>query len=154
MPIRFGPDATLFGILSVPGRLVPRCARCAAWSIPARIRAGAMRGSPWTLRAAWRRMAWRSLRMDASGMGDTAPRTGEVGRPYAEAMTRDVLHAAEELALANAATCRGAWRMFRRLSCTAGSLHRDRASDGLILVNLQRFVWRRGDPSDIVRRSD
>ena len=43
--------------------------------------------------------------------------------------------------------CSGAYHAFQ----AAG---REPLVGGLILLNLQRFVWREGDPSDIVRRTD
>ncbi len=92
-----------------------------------------------------------SLRMDASGIGDTALQTGETGRPYSEALTRDVVHAV-------AVAQRTQRRVLLYGGCSAAyhalqAAYRDSAASGLILVNLQRFVWREGDPSDIVRRS-
>ena len=85
-------------------------------------------------------------------MGDTAPQTGEVGRLYTEAVTKDVLHGLAELAQRTQQSvllfgfCSGAYHALQ-------AAYRDSAVGGLILVNLQRFVWREGDPSDIVRRS-
>ena len=85
-------------------------------------------------------------------MGDTAPQTGEVGRLYTEAVTKDVLHGLAELAQRTHQPvllfgfCSGAYHALQ-------AAYRDSAVGGLILVNLQRFVWREGDPSDIVRRS-
>src|ERR1700733_1400580 len=86
-------------------------------------------------------------------MGDTAPQTGEVGRLYTEAVTKDVLHGLAELAQRTHQPvllfgfCSGAYHALQ-------AAYRDSAVGGLILVNLQRFVWREGDPSDIVRRTD
>jgi pimeloyl-ACP methyl ester carboxylesterase len=94
-----------------------------------------------------------SLRMDAPGMGDSAPQTGAVGRPYAEATTVAVLHAVHELArhtqrpVVILGVCSGAYHALQ-------AAYRDPLVGGLILVNLQRFVWREGDPSDTVRRTD
>jgi pimeloyl-ACP methyl ester carboxylesterase len=94
-----------------------------------------------------------SLRMDAPGMGDAAPQTGDVGQPYAEATTAGTLHAVAELE-------RRTQRPVVVLGVCSGAYHalqaaqRDERVGGLILVNLQRFVWREGDPPDTVRRTD
>jgi pimeloyl-ACP methyl ester carboxylesterase len=64
-----------------------------------------------------------------------------------------VLHAVHELA-------RRTQRPVVILGVCSGAYHalqaavRDPLVGGLILVNLQRFVWREGDPSDTVRRTD
>jgi hypothetical protein len=86
-------------------------------------------------------------------MGDSAPQTGDLGRPYAEAVTRDVLYAAEELG-------RRTGRVVTVLGVCSGAYHAWRAAchdtriAGLVLVNLQRFVWRDGDAPDAIRRTD
>ena len=150
--IRFGPDESLFGILSTPGWPSPDVPAVLLVNTSANPRWGNARIAV-DLARGLAADGVVSLRMDASGMGDAAPRTGEVGRPYAEATTADVLHAAAELA-------RRAQRPVVVLGVCSGAYHalqaafRDRRVDGLILVNLQRFVWREGDPSDIVRRTD
>jgi alpha-beta hydrolase superfamily lysophospholipase len=152
MPIRFGPDTTLFGILSVP--------EWASSDAPAVLLVNTSANPRWgnariavDLARGLAADGVISLRMDASGMGDAAPRTGEVGRPYAEATTVDALHAVAELALRTQrpvvvlGVCSGAYHALQ-------AAYRDPRVAGLVLVNLQRFVWREGDPSDVVRRTD
>jgi pimeloyl-ACP methyl ester carboxylesterase len=91
--------------------------------------------------------------MDAPGMGDAAPETGEAGRPYSETTTLGALHAVAELA-------RQTQRPVVVLGVCSGAYHalqtacRDDRVAGLILVNLQRFVWHEGDPCDTIRRTD
>ena len=151
-PINFGPDASLFGILSVPIRLVPNAPAVLVANTSANPRWGNARIAV-DLARGLAAEGVAVLRMDASGMGDTAPQTGDVGRPYADAVTRDVLHAAEELA-------RRTQRPVAVLGICSGAYHalqaacRDARVDGLILVNLQRFVWHEGDAPDVVRRTD
>jgi alpha-beta hydrolase superfamily lysophospholipase len=152
LPIRFGPDATLFGILSVPAWPSPDAPAVLLVNTSANPRWGNARIAV-DLARGLAADGVMSLRMDASGMGDAAPATGEVGRPYAEATTEDALHAVAELALR-------AQRRVVVLGVCSGAYHalqaayRDERVGGLILVNLQRFVWREGDPSDVVRRTD
>jgi hypothetical protein len=152
MPIRFGPDATLFGILSVPAWPSPDAPAVLLVNTSANPRWGNARIAV-DLARGLAADGVMSLRMDASGMGDAAPATGEVGRPYAEATSHDTLHAVAELALR-------AQRRVVVLGVCSGAYHalqaayRDERVGGLILVNLQRFVWREGDPSDVVRRTD
>jgi alpha-beta hydrolase superfamily lysophospholipase len=151
-PIRFGPDTTLFGILSLPSRPSPHAPAVLLLNTSANPRWGNARIAV-DLARGLAADGVVSLRMDASGMGDAAPRTGEIGRPYAEATTADVLQGVAELVLRTQqpvvvlGVCSGAYHALQ-------AAYRDVRVGGLVLVNLQRFVWREGDPSDIVRRSD
>ncbi len=151
-PIRFGLDNSLFGILSMPNRPSPDTPSVLLVNTSANPRWGNARIAV-DLARSLAADGVISLRMDAPGMGDTAPQTGEVGRPYAEATTAGTLHAVTELA-------RTAQRPVVVLGVCSGAYHalqaayREPRVSGLILVNLQRFVWREGDPSDIVRRTD
>jgi len=151
MPVRFGTDDALFGILSLPDQPAPDAPAMLLVNTSANPRWGNARI---TVDLA-RRLAAdgiASLRMDASGMGDAEPSSGERGRPYAEAVTADVRSAIAELEhqtgrpVVVMGVCSGAYHALQAAS-------RDDRVCGLILVNLQRFVWREGDPSDIVRRS-
>jgi pimeloyl-ACP methyl ester carboxylesterase len=152
MPIRFGPDAALFGILSTPGWSSPDTPAVLLINTSANPRWGNARVAV-DLARSLAADGVVSLRMDASGMGDTAPHTGEAGRPYAEATTADVQHAVGELT-------RRTQRPVILLGVCSGAYHALQAAGhdprvaGLVLVNLQRFVWHEGDPSDIVRRTD
>ena len=152
MPVRLGPDDSLFGILSAPARP----SSCAPAVLLVNTSANPRWGNARIAVDLARSLAADgvvSLRMDAPGMGDAAAHTGEVGRPYAEATTAAVLHAVTELAqrtqrpVVILGVCSGAYHALQ----AAG---REPLVGGLILVNLQRFVWREGDPSDIVRRTD
>lgn len=151
MPVRFGEDDGLFGIMSLPDRLSPDGPALLLVNTSANPRFGNGRI---TVDLA-RELAGdgiASLRMDAAGMGDSDPAGGELGRPYSEALTTDVLAAVAELQQRTGrpvvvmGICSGAYHALQ----AAG---RDARVQGLILVNLQRFVWHEGDPSDIVRRS-
>ncbi len=151
-PVRFGPGESLFGILSTPdwpthdapAVLMVNTSANPRWG-NARIAVDLARG----LAAD----GVISFRMDAAGMGDTAPQTGDVGRPYAEATTAGAMEAVAELARRTRrpvvifGVCSGAYHALQ-------TAYRDERVGGVILVNLQRFVWREGDPSDIVRRTD
>jgi alpha-beta hydrolase superfamily lysophospholipase len=151
-PIHFGPNRSLFGILSTPARLSPSAPAVLLLNTSANPRWGNARIAV-DLARSLAADGLMSLRIDAPGMGDTAPQTGEVGRPYAEATTAGALHAVAELE-------RRSQRPVVVLGVCSGAYHAlqvaygDDRVGGLILVNLQRFVWREGDPSDNVRRTD
>ncbi len=150
-PIRFGPNESLFGILSTPIRSRPDAPAVLLINTSANPRWANSRVAVDIARGL-AADGIASLRMDASGIGDTALCTGETGQPYSEALSRDVVHAVAELAQRTQRRvllyggCSGAYHALQ-------AAYRDSAASGLILVNLQRFVWREGDPSDIVRRS-
>ena len=150
-PIRFGPNGSLFGILSTPTWPCPDAPAVLLINTSANPRWGNARIAVDIARGL-AADGVASLRMDASGIGDTSLQTGETGQPYSEALTRDVVHAVAELAQRTQRRvllyggCSGAYHALQ-------AAYRDSAASGLILVNLQRFVWREGDPSDIVRRS-
>ena len=151
-PIHFGADDALFGILSTPAWVSPESPAVLLINTSANPRWGNGRIAVEIARAL-AADGVASLRMDAAGMGDAAPQTGEVGRPYAEATTQDVLQAVAELARRTQrpvvvfGACSGAYHAWQA-AC------RDVHVAGMMLVNLQRFVWREGDPSDMVRRTD
>lgn len=151
-PIHFGPDAALFGILSMPAWLALRAPAVLIVNTSANPRWGNARIAV-DLARGLVADGVAVLRMDASGMGDAAPQTGDVGRPYADSVTRDVLYAAEELG-------RRTGRVVAVLGVCSGAYHalqaacHDTRISGLVLVNLQRFVWRDGDAPDAIRRTD
>ena len=151
-PIQFGPDAALFGVLSMPACLAPHAPAMLIVNTSANPRWGNARIAV-DLARSLAADGVAVLRMDASGMGDSAPQTGDVGRPYAETVTHDVLYAAEELRrrtgrpVAVLGVCSGA---YHALQAACG----DTRIAGLVLVNLQRFVWRDGDAPDAIRRTD
>jgi len=151
-PICFGPDESLFGILTIPDWPTHGAPAVLLVNTSANPRWGNARIAV-DLARSLAADGVISLRMDAAGMGDTVPRTGEVGRPYAEATTAGALDAVAELArrtqrpVVVLGVCSGAYHALQ-------AAYRDERVGGLILVNLQRFIWREGDPSDIVRRTD
>lgn len=151
MPVRFGDDDGLFGILTHPDRLSPDAPAMLLVNTSANPRWGNARIAV-DLARELAADGIASLRMDAAGMGDSDPSGGELGRPYSAAVTADVLAAVAELEqrtgrpIVVMGICSGAYHALE----AAGH---DARVQGLILVNLQRFVWHEGDPSDIVRRS-
>ena len=151
-PIHFGPAAALFGILAIPAAPAAHAPAVLIANTSANPRWGNARIAV-DLARSLAADGVAVLRMDASGMGDSAPQTGDVGKPYAEAVTRDVLHAVEELG-------RRTGRPVVVLGVCSGAYHalqaacHDTRIAGLVLVNLQRFVWRDGDAPDAIRRTD
>ena len=148
-PVRFGPHDELFGILCRPNQQ-----RDAPPILLVNTSANPRAGNARIAVDLARRLAAvgiASLRMDGAGMGDSAPATGELGSPYTEAATNDVRHAVELLHQQTGepaivlGICSGAYHALQ-----AGLL--DARVGGLVLVNLQRFVWREGDPPDAIRR--
>ena len=152
MPIRFGPNGGLFGILTMPARLSPAGPAILITNTSANPRWGNARLGV-DLARTFAADGLASLRMDASGMGDSAVTTGEVGQPYSQSVTEDTLHAAAELErrtgrpVAIFGVCSGAYHALQ------AAFH-DPAIHGLMLVNLPRFLWREGDPPDTERQSD
>jgi pimeloyl-ACP methyl ester carboxylesterase len=152
LPLTFGTPAGLFGILSLPKWQAPDRPAILLVNTSANPRWGNGRIAVQIARSlAGDGIA--TLRMDASGIGDAAPETGAVGRPYSAAITQEVLQAAKALAaradrpVVVLGMCSGAYHAFWA-ACQGSDIC------GLILVNLQRFVWRESDPPDQVRRSD
>jgi alpha-beta hydrolase superfamily lysophospholipase len=150
-PIQFGPEADLFAILTTP--------RWRAADVPAVLLVNASADPRFAIARVAVDLARgladdgvMSLRIDAAGMGDAALRTGELGRPYSQTVTNDVLQGVAELA-------RRAQRPVVVVGVCSGAYHALQAAvhdplvRGLVLINLQRFVWREGDPSDLVRRN-
>ncbi|HEY1935350.1 MAG TPA: alpha/beta hydrolase family protein [Acetobacteraceae bacterium] len=150
-PIRFGTDTSLFGILTTPDRSSGDAPAVLLVNTSANPRWGNARVSVDIARALASEGV-PSLRMDAAGMGDAALPSGELGKPYSAALTEDIRHGVAVLAqrtqrpVVVLGVCSGAYHALQA-AC------RDDSVAGLILVNLQRFAWREGDPSDIVRRS-
>lgn len=150
-PVRFGPAGALFGILCTPAHQPADTPVVLLANTGANPRFGNARvGVDLARRLAAEGIA--TLRMDGSGMGDAAPASGELGQPYSEAATSDVCHGIAELhqrfgrTVIVIGTCSGAYHALQ-------AALRDARVGGLVLVNLQRFVWREGDPPDAIRRS-
>ncbi|HUN44275.1 MAG TPA: alpha/beta hydrolase [Acetobacteraceae bacterium] len=152
MPIYFGIHTELFGILSMPVRPAPEAPAMLVVNTSANPRWGNARIAV-DLARGLAADGVAVLRMDASGMGDSAPHTGDLGRPYAETLTRDVMSAVAELnrrtgqRVAVLGVCSGAYHALQ-------AAPRDQRIAGLVLVNLQRFAWRDGDVPDAIRRTD
>ena len=151
MPIRFGHADSLFGILSLPAQPRPGAPCVLIASTGASPRYGNARGAV-TIARLLATQGIASLRMDAGGMGDAAIRTGERGQPYSAEVDRDLRDGIDALSQHCAAPivvlgmCSGAFHAFR----VAQSEPRIR---GLILVNLQKFVWHDGESLAVVQRT-
>jgi pimeloyl-ACP methyl ester carboxylesterase len=143
MAIRLGPRETLAGILSVPTNCSDDAPVVLVVNTGANPRSGNSRGhvglSRWLAEH-----GIVSLRMDGSGIGDAAAETGAYGQPYAEQGTRDVIAGVDFLAshyrrrIIVFGMCSGAYHAFH-------AAVRDDRINGLILVNLQKFVWQDGE---------
>lgn len=150
-PVRFGAEGSLFGILTTPDWPTAGAPSVLLVNTSANPRWSNARLSVDIARAL-AADGVASMRMDASGMGDAALHTGELGRPYSESVTEDVRAAVAKLAehtqrpVVVLGVCSGAYHALQAAISDSGAV-------GLILVNLQRFSWREGDPSDIVRRT-
>ena len=83
MPIRFGADDALFGILSLPDQPAPDVPAMLLTNTSANPRWGNARIAV-DLARSLAADGIPSLRMDAGGMGDAEPASGERGRPYAD----------------------------------------------------------------------
>ena len=147
-PVTFGPG--LFGIFSRPCPSGPRRARGGDRQFgcqPALRQRPRRRHDRALVRDAWRRIA----RVDGAGTGDAAIETGERGQPYATDAGRDLTAAIDELCRHCAApvlllgVCSGA---FHALQATCA----DARVGGLMLVNLQKFVWHEGESLSVVQR--
>ena len=90
--------------------------------------------------------------MDGAGIGDAAPETGAHGQPYSEQGTQDVMVGADFLAayyhvpIIVFGMCSGAYHAFH-------AALRDERINGLILVNLQKFVWCDGELLTVRQRT-
>jgi pimeloyl-ACP methyl ester carboxylesterase len=150
-PIQFGPQTDLFGILTTPRRPAADVPAVLLVNTGANPRFGNARVAV-DLARSLAHDSVISLRIDAGGMGDAALCTGKLGRPYSKTVTDAVLQGVAELT-------RRAQRPVVVIGTCSGAYHalqaaiRDQRVRGLILVNLQRFTWREGDPSDLVRRT-
>lgn len=149
-PIAFGAAGALFGILCTPalGSDAPAV-------LLANTSANPRFGNARIAVELARRLAAlgiASLRMDGAGMGDAAVWSGEIGTPYSDATTSDVCLGVAELSrrfgrpVVVLGVCSGAYHALQAAQC-------DARVGGLVLINLQRFVWREGDPPDELRRT-
>lgn len=142
-PVCFGRDDALFGILSLPERRSPSAPALLLLNSSANPRWGNARLAV-DLARTLAEDGIATLRMDASGMGDASLSTGEHGQPYSASVTADVMTAVAELE-------KHTGRPVVVMGFCSGAYHALQAAvqepqvHGLILVNLQYFVWREGD---------
>jgi alpha-beta hydrolase superfamily lysophospholipase len=150
-PIRFGPNGALFGILSTPAHPRDNAPPVLIANTGANPRYGNARGA--VAMARW--LAANgivSLRVDGSGIGDSAIETGERGRPYSIQADRDLTACIDELSRRFAmpvlllGMCSGAFHALR-------AAYEDRRVAGLMLVNLQKFAWQDGESLSVVQRT-
>jgi hypothetical protein len=141
--VQLGPGETLAGILTVPKKRANDAPAVLIANTGANPRSGNARGH--VALARWlAEQGIVSLRMDGAGIGDAAPETGAHGQPYAEQATQDVMMGVDFLAahyrvpIIVFGMCSGAYHAFH-------AALRDERINGLILVNLQKFVWCDGE---------
>lgn len=150
VPIHFGSDDGLFGILSTPAHPRDNTPPVLIANTGANPRYGNSRVAVQVAR--WLAAnGIASLRMDGAGIGNSAINTGERGQPYARQGDSDLSAAIDELSRRFATPvlvlgmCSGAFHALR-------AAFEDRRIAGLILVNLQKFVWREGNSLSVVQR--
>lgn len=150
VPIQFGSNDRLFGILSTPAHPRDNAPPVLIANTGANPRYANSRVA--VLVARWLAAnGIASLRMDGAGIGDSAIDTGERGQPYARQGDWDLTAAIDELSRRFATPvlvlgmCSGAFHALR-------AAFEDRRIAGLMLVNLQKFVWREGDSLSVVQR--
>jgi alpha-beta hydrolase superfamily lysophospholipase len=149
-PIYFGPNGSLFGILSTPARRRENAPPVLIANTGANPRYGNSRVAVGIAR--WLAAnGIASLRMDGAGIGDSAIDSGERGQPYSQQGDSDLSAAIDELSRRCAAPvlllgmCSGGFHALR-------AAFEDRRIAGLMLVNLQKFVWREGESLSVVQR--
>jgi hypothetical protein len=151
MPVRLGPADSLAGILALPTRHDSEAPVVLIPSTGANPRFGNSRGT--VALARWlAEQGIASLRMDGHGNGDAEPATGERGMPYSKQGDRDVCAGVDFLVarfrgpVIVLGMCSGAYHAFQ------AALDDTRIS-GLMLVNLQKFVWTGGESLSVVQRT-
>jgi dienelactone hydrolase len=151
IPVRFGNDKALAGILTLPARESPNAPVVLIASTGANPRWGHSRGTV-TLARWLAEHGLASLRMDGAGIGDAALATGERGQPYSKQGDWDVMAGVDYLAtrlpgpIVVFGMCSGAYHAFQ-----AALL--DHRIIGLMLVNLQKFVWHESESLSVVQRT-
>ena len=149
--VQLGPGKTLAGILTVPKKPANDVPVVLIVNTGANPRSGNARGH--VALARWlAEHGMVSLRIDGAGIGDAAPETGTHGQPYTEQGTRDVTTGIDFLAshyrvpIIVFGMCSGAYHAFH-------AALRDERINGLILVNLQKFVWCDGESLTVRQRT-
>jgi alpha-beta hydrolase superfamily lysophospholipase len=150
-PLQFGPANALFGILSTPAHPKPNVPSVLIANTGANPRYSNSRGA--VAIARWLAAnGIASLRIDGAGIADAAPGTGERGMPYSAQADLDHAAAIDELTrqcpgpVVALGICSGAFHALR-------AAYSDARIAGLILVNLQKFVWQEGESLSVVQRT-
>ncbi len=150
-PVRLGPDDALAGILAVPARLDPESPVILIASTGGNPRFGNSRATANLAR--WlAEQGVANLRMDGHGIGDAAPTTGEHAMPYSKQGDRDVSAGVDYLVarytgpIVVLGMCSGAYHAFQ-------AALNDRRINGLMLMNLQKFVWTGEASLSVVQRT-
>jgi dienelactone hydrolase len=150
-PVQLGPADALAGILTTPRHCRPDSPVVLMPSTGANPRVGNSRGM--VALARWlAEQGIASLRMDGHGVGDAAPITGEHGMPYSKQGDRDVSAGVDFLAARFAGPivvlgmCSGAYHAFQ-------AALDDKRINGLMLVNMQKFVWHGHESLSVVQRT-
>lgn len=150
-PVFFGPSNTLFGILSTPAHPRDNAPPVLIANAGANPRSGNSRSAVTIARwLAARGIA--SLRMDGAGIGDSAINTGERGQPYSVQGDDDLAAGIDELSrrfdtsVLVLGMCSGAFHALR-------AAYDDHRIAGLMLLNLQKFMWDDGESLSVVQRT-
>lgn len=150
-PVTLGPACALAGILAVPKLRADDAPVVLIPSTGANPRFGNSRGT--VMFARWlAAQGIASLRMDGHGIGDAAPGTGDCGRPYSKQGDRDVSFGVDFLVdrfrgpIVVLGMCSGSYHAFQ-------ATLNDKRINGLILMNLQKFVWHEGESLSVVQRT-
>jgi pimeloyl-ACP methyl ester carboxylesterase len=154
-PVQFGPGEALVGVLCRPAVPVPGRPVVVFLNMGANHHIGANRQSV-TLARKLAGRGFPSLRMDVAGIGDSPARPGlPDNRLYDQAACLDLQAALDWLDERRFAHGFGPATVFG-LCCGAyvgfhGAV-RDERIHGLVMVNLQRFVWHEGDSLETAMR--
>jgi pimeloyl-ACP methyl ester carboxylesterase len=150
-PVCLGPADTLAGILAVPAERRGGAPVVLIANTGANPRYGNARGAT-NLARRLAEQGVASLRLDGHGTGDAAAHTGEKGAPYCEQGNSDI-HAGVDFLTARFRSpvvvfgmCSGAYHAFQAALT-------DPRINGLILVNLQKFVWQGTESLTVVQRT-
>jgi alpha/beta superfamily hydrolase len=150
-PVRFGRADALAGILSLPAHHDADLPIVLIPNTGANPHYGNSRGTV-TLARWLAEQGIASLRMDGHGIGDAVPATGERGGPYTEQGNADIsagvdyLVARFRVPIVVLGMCSGAYHAFQ-------AALNDHRINGLILVNLQKFVWQGDESLTVVQRT-
>ena len=150
-PIFLGPDNALFGILSTPAHPCDDAPPVLIANTGANPRSGNSRNAV-TIARWLAAHGIASLRMDGAGIGDSALHTGERGQPYSARDDHDLAAGIDELTrrfntpILLLGMCSGAFHALR-------AAYDDHRIAGLMLLNLQKFVWDEGESLSVVQRT-